>query len=294
MSRRQSKIKLANAKYLQLLPALVVVLAIAALGLKLLLGSHAATPLASSAEAESGTRSGTTSLVSDTAGSGSSAVQFGTKAVANRTLNLMPLGDSITLGQLTGVSDFTLNGGYRTLLWQKLVQQDGDKINFVGTQSNGPSTLGDKDHEGHSGWRIDDIRNSIDSWMAANPPDIVLLHIGTNDIVQQYNLSTAPARLQDLISRICTDKPGVHIIVAAIIVRPGLDSYVNAYNAAIPGIVTSEQNSGCQASYINMNPVLTGSDLGSDSTHPLPEGYDKMANVWYPAVTTLYHTLEGN
>jgi len=37
----------------------------------------------------------------------------------------------------------------------------------VGSLSNGPNSLGDKDHEGHSGWRIDEIASSINGWLNA-------------------------------------------------------------------------------------------------------------------------------
>jgi len=43
-------------------------------------------------------------------------------------------------------------GGYRTSLWNKFVA-DGLKVDFVGS-SNGPASLGDKDHEGHRGFRM--------------------------------------------------------------------------------------------------------------------------------------------
>ena|GEM_PF-1667813 len=62
------------------LAAFVVIVAIAGIGTYLLLGSHAATPSTSTAEAESGTKSGTTSAITDSSASGGSALQFGTVA----------------------------------------------------------------------------------------------------------------------------------------------------------------------------------------------------------------------
>lgn len=204
---------------------------------------------------------------------------------------VMPLGDSITLGwnYYPGTS-LPAPGGYRTLLWQKLVQQDGKNIDFVGTLSSGPNTLGDKDHEGHSGWRIDQIRANIDSYMATAQPEAVLLTLGTNDVLQNYSMSAAPARLQDLVNRICTNNPSVQIVVSTIPPRPGLDSRVNTYNAAIPSVVTNSQNNGCNTSYFNMNSYMVAGDIASsDNTHPTMTGYDKMAEAWYPVVTNLYN-----
>jgi len=55
------------------------------------------------------------------------------------------------------------------------------KVDFVGSLSNGPASLGDKDHEGHRGFRIDRVP-SVDGWLDTQQPDITLLMIGTNDM----------------------------------------------------------------------------------------------------------------
>src|SRR5947209_14639864 len=100
-------------------------------------------------------------------------------SVASRPIRVMPLGDSITwgVGSSTGSS-------YRADLWRRLVTQAGYHIDFVGSQQSG--SLPDTDNEGHSGWRIDQIAGGIDGWLATYQPDVVLLHIGTNDMNQNF------------------------------------------------------------------------------------------------------------
>src|SRR3954467_9425876 len=112
-------------------------------------------------------------------------VQAGVAAAeSNGGVRVMPLGDSITEGT-------QVPGGYRIGLWQRLAA-GGYRIDFVGSQANGPAALGDHDHEGHPGWRIDQIDANITGWLATTTARTVLLHIGTNDVLQNYNLSTAP------------------------------------------------------------------------------------------------------
>src|SRR6266540_6949417 len=78
------------------------------------------------------------------------AVQVGTaNAESNGGVRVMPLGDSITDGT-------QVPGGYRIRLWQDFTG-NGFQVDFVGTQFNGPTSLGDHDHEGHPGWWIDQI-----------------------------------------------------------------------------------------------------------------------------------------
>ncbi|MFB9413576.1 hypothetical protein ACFFSQ_36150, partial [Dactylosporangium matsuzakiense] len=61
-------------------------------------------------------------------------------AESNGGVRVMPLGDSITEGT-------QVPGGYRIGLWQRLAA-GGYRVDFVGSQYNGPSSLGDHDHEG--------------------------------------------------------------------------------------------------------------------------------------------------
>lgn len=193
-------------------------------------------------------------------------------------LKLMPLGDSITLGVNTPA-------GYRTTLWQQLVQTDGQSIDFVGSQRDGADDLGDQDHEGHSGWRIDEVRDQVDGWLSTAQPDIVLLHIGTNDIFQYYELSTAPERLADLVNRICTDRPDVQLAVASLVPTPGEEAEVDAFNAQVPGIVDAAHAGGCAVRFVDMFSAVHATDILGG--HPTQQGYDKMAAAWYPAVQAM-------
>ncbi len=108
-------------------------------------------------------------------------------------VRIMPLGDSITEGVL-GSSDDT---GYRRALYLSLTAA-GHSVNFVGSLANGTPTDFDRDHEGHSGWRADQIRNNISSWLTTNPADIILLHIGTNDISQGQSVSSTVSEVNEI------------------------------------------------------------------------------------------------
>ncbi|MEE1939379.1 SGNH/GDSL hydrolase family protein [Streptomyces sp. TRM 70361] len=204
-----------------------------------------------------------------------------TRAVSAAPVRVMPLGDSITDG-------LTVPGGYRIDLWQKLVA-DGYEIDFVGSMANGPSSLGDRDHEGHSGWTIAQIDASIDGWLQAYEPGTVLLHIGTNDMYRQ-DPGGAPGRLSALIDRITGRLPGVELLVATIIPLPFADANVRAYNAAIPGIVRSKAEAGRRVHLVEMYGALTAADL-ADGVHPNATGYSKMAAVWYDALLSVPGSL---
>ncbi len=67
-------------------------------------------------------------------------------------------------------------GGYRIKLWNTALENNWN-IHFVGSLSNGPDSLGDKNHEGHIGYRIDEIAALLDDVLATyNPLSYSIAH----------------------------------------------------------------------------------------------------------------------
>ncbi|WP_410588197.1 SGNH/GDSL hydrolase family protein [Amycolatopsis sp. lyj-23] len=201
-------------------------------------------------------------------------------AESNGGVRIMPLGDSITYG--TGVP-----GGYRIGLWQRLAA--GRYTNdFVGSQFNGPASLWDHDHEGHPGWRIDQIDANITGWLRTYNPRSVLLHIGTNDVLQNYNVAGAPGRLSTLLDHITATAPNADVFVAQLIPIGWAsgDAAVRTFNAALPGIVQGKVNAGKHVHLVDMHSAVSAAEL-PDGVHPNAGGYDKMAAVWYNALRSV-------
>jgi len=201
-------------------------------------------------------------------------------------VRVMPLGDSITHGE-------EIPGGYRIGLCQRFVSNKF-QVQFVGSQSNGPASACGTAHEGHPGWRIDMIDANIVGWLRATNPHTVLLHIGTNDVLQNFNLSTAPARLSALIDHITATVPNAQVFVATIIpiANTTAEARARTFNATIPGIVQSKVNAGKHVHLVNMANALTTADL-IDGVHPNAGGYDKMAATWFNALRSVPGTI-GN
>ena len=104
---------------------------------------------------------------------------FALGSVKVQYIRIMPLGDSITQG-------YRGHDSYRRGLWLKL-KQTGFKVDFVGSLRKNywgmpRHTDFDMDHEGHWGWRADQVLAKMGKWASKNVSEIVLLHLGTNDI----------------------------------------------------------------------------------------------------------------
>ncbi|MEM7579936.1 MAG: GDSL-type esterase/lipase family protein, partial [Cyanobacteria bacterium P01_A01_bin.80] len=209
-------------------------------------------------------------------------VKYKSAPASNDTITIMPFGDSITDGYMA--SD---TAGYRDDLWNTLTSE-GYNIDMVGSKSEGAGDF-DKDHSGYSGYRIDEIANLADGLINTYDPDVVFLMIGTNDILQDYNLDTAPDRLSSLIDTITDASPDTEVFVASI--PPDKNSArqerVVDYNAQIPGIVEEKQNQGKKVTYVDMSSQLDTGDL-EDDVHPTPEGNQKIADVWSDAFRNHY------
>lgn len=193
-----------------------------------------------------------------------------------RPLRIMPLGDSITEG-------LQVSGGYRPLLWS-LAQAAGVPIDFVGSRQGGPPSLPDRDHEGHGGEPIEGISRGVESWLKTYKPDIVLLHIGTNNIWRLDELPLqAPKRLSFLIDQITAAAPTAQVYVAGIIPSGLYETQVEQLNRAVPAIVASKVSQGKNVRFVDQHKGFTQRDL-IDGIHPTTSGYLKLAEKWWAAM----------
>jgi lysophospholipase L1-like esterase len=215
---------------------------------------------------------GTTAASAAASPAASAAAGPAAPAATSTSLRLMPLGDSITWG----VGSSTGNS-YRGALWNEL-SAEGHALDFVGSGRNG--TMSDPDNEGHSGYRIDQIAALADATVDHYRPNVITLEIGTNDLNQNYQVSTAPARLSSLIDQLTFDAPDATVLVGSVIVSTSSVEEANraAFNQQIPGIVQAKQSAGKHVRFVDMS-ALTPADL-SDSLHPNDGGYQKMADAF--------------
>jgi lysophospholipase L1-like esterase len=202
---------------------------------------------------------------------------------ADLPIRIMPLGDSITYG--VGTPN---DSGYRHELYDRLATA-GLNVDFVGGMTSGIGA--DLDNEGHPGWTIEQVAAKVDDWIAATRPDVILLHIGTNDFRDGATTPTAPTRLSALLDRIAVDAPAAQVLVAKITGagttanRMMWKRRIDAYDARVTGIVASK---GAQFHLVDQS-TIEGIDL-NDVVHPNTYGYSRMAWNWYRALEPVLNT----
>ena len=194
-------------------------------------------------------------------------------------VRIMPLGDSITQGD----SD---HDTYRRPLWLSL-RAEGYEVDFVGSlrvnhRGPPPSRDFDLDHEGHWGFRVDEILDRVRGWAESGRPDVVLVHLGSNDVFQDESLSSTLEELRAVIQAIRGVRPECTFLLAQIIPtrNAGANRGIRELNDAIPELAGSLSTS--------VSPVLvvdqfTGFDAATqtyDGVHPNPAGEIHLSERW--------------
>ena len=220
-----------------------------------------------------------------------------------RNILWLPLGDSITWGCGTDAVPRGADkcwadaGGYRVpLAWS--LSQAGYNVSTMGLLHAGPEYVPAQwlRHEGHDEWRIDQIDGILDQVLASSsaPPDLVTIHLGTNDCYQNATPDVMHQRLQALLTHLFNAAPTATVFLASLIGFPRKAACVSAYNAALPAIVAERQRAGMKIVFTRVHEE-SGVCVGNTSDpragwccahmiHPTAAGYLRMASSFALAI----------
>ncbi|MFD3003579.1 PA14 domain-containing protein [Pontibacter toksunensis] len=220
----------------------------------------------------------------------------------------MPLGNSITQGTSTYPS-------YRYALYERLTEAYID-FSYVGSRTSDaspnlitplescpkePTEFPPLAHEGHSGWRADQIINGnsnypsegkLADWLQGYTPDVVLMHLGSNDMFHYHTVSSTVTELREVVRILRQDNPNVTILLAQIF--PADPAKVGVMAADNVKLLNKEIASLAQELNTTTSPILlvdqhTGFDPtpGADSydgIHPNLQAEYQMSERWFKAL----------
>ena len=242
-----------------------------------------------------------------------------------RTVKIMAVGDSITDG-------YSEQDGYRKYFYHRLVDQKKYSIDMVGSKDWGSSATWDFDdgtysydpaNTGYSGYTIQSyqynnqnrigILETISSGekkdiIQTTSPEIVLLMIGTNDIMDSYKMDEIQARLQALVDEIYRQKSDVTLMimsplpidapVSGWLQQDTMNTNIKTCMTAIKKIVDAEKASGKKCEYLATNELFTKQTdytaYLNDYCHPNRAGYTLMGNYLADAVDSYLRTGSVN
>ena len=193
-------------------------------------------------------------------------------------LRIMSLGDSISRGYGT-----TTN--YRMPLGAQ-ARAVGADITFVGPYNDNFTTEASQ-HASYDGIKAIDIdANWVTNWTKSNQPDVILIHLGTNDLRSNIAINTVIYSLSSIIDKIRVVNKNATIFVAQITgsTNATLEARIVELNKEIAKLVPAKHNSNSHVYLVDQH---TGFDPALDTLdglHPLTHGQIKMANKWLEAM----------
>ena len=207
-------------------------------------------------------------------------------------LCILPLGDSITQSNNTHLS-------YRYPLWEDLLAA-GYEFDFIGSMNTNwsgsptyPDQTFDRDHEGHWGWRVDEINAQIQGWLGSYTPDVVLMHLGTNDAFQNQSTDSTVSELTDLIGMLRADNERVVILLAKVIPSTQYQSNLDALNGRLDALAASLTTATSPVVVVDQASGFNANADTFDGIHPNEGGEQKMATKWLEALEANWPSQGG-
>ncbi len=219
-------------------------------------------------------------------------IALAAQACIGAELRILPLGDSITQALSDQLS-------YRYRLWVKLVDAGAD-FGFVGSLDSNvsgnpvwPDHLGrsfDRHHEGHAGIRSDTMAGALPSLMAGYIPDVVLMHLGTNDVLQGRPNDETVVYLKQIIDLLRARNPRVAILLATLIPTTFLpqNDRITDLNMLISAIVLEKSSPQSPVILVDQSAGFSVLADTADGVHPSASGEEKMARKWYEALQLFF------
>ncbi|KAF2188177.1 carbohydrate esterase family 3 protein [Zopfia rhizophila CBS 207.26] len=215
------------------------------------------------------------------------AVTLGLLGIVNQaaavTVKIMPFGASIVGAP----------GCWRAILYKKLQGAGITNTDFVG--SNKAPDCGfpyDGENEGHAGFLATGIvkDNQLPGWLNAAKPDVVMMHLGTNDVIQKKPTQDIIKAYSTLVDQMRASKPDIKILVSQLIpIDP------NKFSGAQQGIIDLNEaivswapTKSTRASPITIVDNFSGFNTTTDTTdgeHPNDKGNQKLADKFYPPLS---------
>jgi len=233
-------------------------------------------------------------------------------------LRIMPLGNSITFHHDTYSPPLDENWGIRTsyrLPLYELLTTAGYTFDFVGNRNAGYNYMPVEycDNAGFPGitaaqlvtllqisyndfedkYEVNSPEEEDQPYLENNPTDIILLHIGTNDL-QFYTPSEAVDNVDDLLDEIQSFEDAnsvtIPVFVALIIDRVPAHTQTELFNVLLETLINNRKLAGDELVLVNMYngasiiyDIQPAGDM-VDTWHPWYTGYSKMGLKWYEAL----------
>jgi lysophospholipase L1-like esterase len=231
------------------------------------------------------------------------------RAVVLNPWRILALGDGITQGSFG-------HDSYRYPLWKRLLGT-GLPFRFVGSMAllDG-EVLGywreerknhvrheyaacenqwfdrDRYHEGHIGWRADQIMDGhalrpdsgrLSDWLQDYTADVALVHAGTADAMQGESAASTAEDLRRIIITLRGDNPRIAVLLAKLIPAADEmhDASIAAVNARVDALAAALSTASSPVIVVDQGRGFDAARDTYDGIHPNAAGEQKLAERWF-------------
>jgi lysophospholipase L1-like esterase len=199
-------------------------------------------------------------------------------------LRVMALGDSITQGAVG-------RPGYLPGLLQRM-QERGCRVETVGSMHGeygaAPAGAG-LVHEGHWGWRADQVLQYIDRWAKDARPDLVLVHLGTNDLGGGEPVDETLEEIAGIVGALRRASPHATILLGQIIPTDydSINAHIVEFNRGIAALALQLDRPDSPVRAVDHYRDYDPDRHNYDGIHPNPVGATLMATRWIETLEAL-------
>ncbi|KAK3070207.1 hypothetical protein LTR53_010855 [Teratosphaeriaceae sp. CCFEE 6253] len=201
----------------------------------------------------------------------------------------MALGASNTAGVHSKPED-----GYRKAL-RNILRNEGYPVNMVGSQSNPTGSMKNGAHEGYPGERISGVTDKMKSnGYLDRKPNIVLVHAGTNNCLQNNDVNNGADQLGDLANYIIEQVGGVAVVMSTLPpLKQSASGNASCQNTLNPAIRRKAAELRLQGKNVWLTDIggpgpISANDINNDDgVHFTDAGYRKVASMWADTIDFL-------
>jgi lysophospholipase L1-like esterase len=133
----------------------------------------------------------------------------------------------------------------------------------------------------------------LPDWLKGYTPDIVLLHIGTNDVYDGQSTQSIVDEIKEIIDLLRSDNPRVTVFLARLIpvASPHENEGIIDLNKHMDSIAASKATPESPVVVVDQNSGFDAEQDAYDGIHPNPAGEEKIAQEWTRAVISVLPQL---
>ncbi|KAI0853820.1 carbohydrate esterase family 3 protein [Daldinia vernicosa] len=204
-------------------------------------------------------------------------------SIANGTpLRIMSLGASLVRGEFS-----TGDVGFRKTMRDELVNL-GVPVNMVGSQRFGEML--DNDLEAYGGNRISQIHEHATHIVPQLQPNLFLIHVGSNNVLQNRDVDEAGAHMEDFINYLLNASTRATVIFSTCLTNtvPDCEPKILDVNEQYRNIIKKFDSKPVLLAEMHPSEGFPDRpqaiDIGPDGTHPTDYGYDLMGHIFTESI----------